>query len=59
MENNTVTFQKKWLYRAIHYRFNINNWFLQRFGLNGFALFAFAWGVGVTMIVCELLLKNK
>jgi hypothetical protein len=44
MENNTVTFQKKWLDRANHYIFNINNWFLQRFGLNGFALFAFAWG---------------
>ena len=58
MESNTVTFEKKWLDRANNYRFKINNWLLQQFGLNGFGLFAFAWGVGVTIIVYELLLKD-
>ena len=59
MENNTVTFEKKWLDRAIYYRFKINNWFLQKFGLNGFAFFAFAWGVGVTIVVYEFILKHQ
>ena len=59
MENNTVTFEKKWLDRAIYYWFKINNWFLQKFGLNGFAFFAFAWGVAVTIVVYEFLLKHQ
>ena len=59
MENNTVTFEKKWLDRAIYYRFKINNWFLQKFGLNGFAFFAFAWGVAVTILVYEFLQKHQ
>ena len=59
MENNTVTFEKKWLDRAIYYRFKINNWLLQKFGLNGFAFFAFAWGVAVTILVYEFLLKHQ
>ena len=59
MKNNTVTFEKKWLDRAISLRFKINNWFLQKFGLNGFAFFAFAWGVAVTILVYEFLLKHQ
>ena len=59
MENNTVTFEKKWLDRAISLRFKINNWFLQKFGLNGFAFFAFAWGVAVTIVVYEFLLNHQ
>lgn len=59
MKNNTVTFEKKWLDRAISLRFKINNWFLQKFGLNGFAFFAFAWGVAVTIVVYEFLLKHQ
>lgn len=59
MENNTVTFEKKWFDRVIPIRFKINNWFLQKLGLFGFGLFSFAWGVVVTVIVYELLLKNQ
>ena len=55
MKNNTVTFEKKWLDRAIPLRFKINNWFLQKFGLIGFAWFAFTFGVGVTVLFYELL----
>ena len=50
MENTTVTFEKKWLDRAVHYRFKINNWF-QKFGLNGFA-----WSNCNSL---ELLLNNQ
>jgi len=57
MKNITVTFEKKWFDRAIPLRFKINYWLLQKFGLFGFALFSFAWGVGVTVIVYELLLN--
>ena len=59
MEQNKLTFEKKWFDRAIPIRFKINNWFLQKLGLFGFALFSFAWGVLVTVIVYELLLKNQ
>ena len=44
MEDNKVTFEKKWIDRAIPFRFKINYWLLKKLGLFGFALFAFAWG---------------
>ena len=44
MEQNKLTFEKKWFDRAIPLRFKINYWLLQKLGLFGFGLFAFAWG---------------
>jgi len=51
MKDNTVTFEKKWLDRAIPLRFKINNWLLQKLGLFGFALFAFVWGFIASVII--------
>ena len=36
MEENKVTFEKKWLDRAIPPRFDINYWLLKKVGLEGF-----------------------
>lgn len=58
MNDNTVTFKKKWLDRAIPLRFKISYWFLQKFGLFGFGLFAFFWGIGVAIILYEFLLEK-
>ena len=38
MENNNVTFEKKWLDRNIPLRFKINYWFLKKLGLEGFRI---------------------
>jgi len=51
MEDNKVTFEKKWIDRAIPLRFKINYWLLKKLGLFGFALFAFAWGFLVSVII--------
>lgn len=51
MEDNIVTFEKKWIDRAIPLRFKINYWLLKKLGLFGFALFAFAWGFLVSVII--------
>ena len=39
------------------FRFNINYWLLKKLGLNGFAFFAFYWGVLVAIIVYEFILN--
>ncbi len=51
MKDNTITFEKKWLDRAIPLRFKINNWLLQKLGLFGFALFAFVWGFIASVLI--------
>ncbi len=57
MENNTVTFEKKWLDRAIPVRFRINYWFLKKLGLEGFRILFVLGGILITVIVYELLLQ--
>ena len=51
MEKNTVTFEKKWIDRAVPFRFKINYWFLKKLGLFGFGLFAFIWGFIFSIII--------
>jgi hypothetical protein len=51
MEDNKVTFEKKWIDRAVPFRFKINFWFLKKLGLFGFGLFAFIWGFIVSIII--------
>jgi len=51
-------FKKKLLDKGIMtFRFNINYWLLKKLGLNGFAFFAFFWGVLVAIIVYEFILN--
>lgn len=57
MENNTVTFEKKWLDRTVPFRFRINYWFLKKFGLEGFRIICVFGGALVTIIVYEFILK--
>jgi len=56
MNSNTITFEKKWMDRAIPLRFKINYWFLKKLGLFGFGAFAFFWGVVTTIVVYEWVL---
>jgi len=51
MKYNKVTFEKKWIDRAIPLRFKINYWLLKKLGLFGFALFAFIWGFLFSIII--------
>jgi hypothetical protein len=51
MDTNTVTFQKRFLDKLMPLRFKVNHWMLQRFGLYGFALITFLWGIGFTLIL--------
>jgi len=51
MEQDKLTFEKKWIDRAIPLRFKINYWLLKKFGLFGFALFAFTWGFIACVII--------
>jgi len=55
MNTNSITFEKKWFDRAIPLRFKVNYWFLKQFGLFGFGLFAFFWGVVVTLFILYIL----
>ena len=57
MENNKVTFEKKWLDNAIPARFKINYWFLKKLGLEGFRIFFIIGGSLITIIVYEFLLN--
>ena len=51
-------FEKKFLDKGImKFRFNINYWFLNKLGLNGFAFFVFFWGVLVAIIIYEIIIK--
>ena len=57
MENNTVTFEKKWLDRLVPLRFRLNYWFLKKVGLEGFRIICVLGGVLITIIVYEFFLK--
>ena len=57
MENNKVTFEKKWLDRVIPVRFKINYWLLKKLGLEGFRILFIVGGIFITIIVYEFLLK--
>ena len=46
-----MTFEKKWIDRAVPFRFKINYWFLKKLGLFGFGLFAFIWGFIFSIII--------
>jgi hypothetical protein len=56
MNSNTVTFEKKWIDRAIPLRFKINFWLLKQLGLFGFGFFAFLTGAGATVLIYKFLL---
>ena len=56
MENNTVSFEKKWLDRRISIRFKINYWFLKKLGLEGFRILFIIAGVVITVIIYEFIL---
>ena len=51
MEDNKVTFEKKWFDRAIPLRFKVNYWLLKKLALFGFGLFAFIWGFIFSIII--------
>jgi hypothetical protein len=51
-----VTFEKKWIDRAIPLRFKINYWLLQKLGLYGFGLFEFAWGFLASIVIHSYLI---
>ena len=51
IDDNTITFEKKWFDRAIPLRFKINYWLLKKLGLFGFGLFAFIIGFLVSVII--------
>ena len=57
MEQNKLTFEKKWFDREIPLRFKINYWLLQKLGLFGFVLFAFAWGFIISVIIHKYIIK--
>ena len=57
MENNNVTFEKKWLDRNIPMRFKINYWFLKKLSLEGFRILFILGGILITVIVHEFPLK--
>ena len=51
-------FEKKFLDKGIFtWRFNFNYWFLKKLGLNGFACFAFFWGLIVAIIVYTFIIN--
>mgnify|MGYP001450501860 CR=1 FL=1 len=56
MEQNKLTFEKKWFDRAIPLRFKINYWLLQKLRLFGFGLFAFAWGFLASIVIQSYLI---
>ena len=57
MEKVKLSFEKKWLDRAIPLRFKINYWLLKKLGLFGFALFAFAWGFILSVFIHKYIIK--
>jgi len=57
MDHDKLTFGKKWLDRAIPLRFKINYWLLQKLGLFGFGLFAFAWGFIASIIINKYIIR--
>ena len=54
MEENKVTFEKKWLDRAIPPRFDINYWLLKKVGLEGFRVLCVLGGALFTVIIYEV-----
>ena len=57
MEQNKLTFEKKWIDRAMPLRFKINYWLLQKLGLFGFGFFAFAWGFIISVIIHKYIIN--
>ena len=57
MEQNKLTFEKKWFDRAIPLRFKINYWLLQKLVFFGFGLFAFDWGFIISVIINKYIIK--
>ena len=55
MDENKVTFEKKWLARAIPLRFKINYWILKKIGLEGFRILCVGGGIAITIIVYEFI----
>ena len=56
MDNNMVTFEKKWLDKLIPMRFKINYWLLKNLGLEGFRIVVVLGGALLTIIIYEFLM---
>ena len=56
MDNNMVTFEKKWLDKLIPMRFKINYWLLKNLGLEGFRIVFVLGGALLTVIIYEFLM---
>ena len=50
------SFEPKFADKLIPIKLRVNYWLLRKLGLWGFSVFAFAWGVILTIIVYELVL---
>ena len=56
MDNNIVTFEKKWLDKLIPMRFKINYWLLKNLGLEGFRIIFVSGGSLLTILIYEFLI---
>ena len=56
MDNNIVTFEKKWLDKLIPIRFKINFWLLKNLGLEGFRILFALGGAFLTVLIYEFLI---
>ena len=52
-----IKFEKKFIDRLLPFKFKINYWLLSKLGLWGYGIFAFGWGVIITIIVFECYLN--
>lgn len=52
-----MKFEKKFIDRLLPFKFKINYWLLRKLGLWGYGIFAFYFGVLVTIIIYEYYLK--
>ena len=51
-------FEKKLFDKGIMtLKFKVNYWFLKKLGLTGFGIWAFIWGVIITIIIYEFILN--
>ncbi len=48
------TFEQKFIDKLMPFKFKVNYWLLKKLGLWGYGIFAFFWGVIITLIVIEI-----
>ena len=52
------TFKQKAIDKLLPFKFKTNYWLLRKLGLWGYGIFAFFWGVILTIIVYEYFLNS-